>query len=364
MQHSPLADLHRASGAKFMEFGGWDMPLHYGSQLDEHHAVRRHAGMFDVSHMANVDVTGPGALPFLRRVLANDVARIADGGQAQYGCMLNEQAGIIDDLIAYRFAPDRFRLVLNAGRRAVDLAWLRQQSAGCDVAITERAELAMISVQGPEARRLAAPLLGLPLAAAATALANFHATQQGDTLVARTGYTGEDGFEVALPVPAARVLWQGLVAAGVQPCGLGARDTLRLEAGLALHGGDIDENTHPLESRLAWTVAFEPADRDFIGRGPLERVRRDGTKRQLVGLLLIGPGVLRSHQAVFSGDNRVGETTSGSFAPTLARSVALARVTEGLTGTVTVDIRGQRREARIVTPPFVRHGRARIDLGN
>jgi len=361
-RRTPLYDLHGARGARFVDFGGWDMPLHYGSQIDEHHAVRRSSGVFDVSHMCNADVHGARAGEFLRQLLANDVAKLKADGQALYSCMLNDAAGVIDDLIVYRRSTDHYRLVVNASRRDVDLAWIRGRARGFAVEVVERADLAMISIQGPLARERTLPLLTAALRARAQELATFSSAGDGDWLVARTGYTGEDGFEVMLPATDAGSFWTGLLDAGVQPCGLGARDTLRLEAGLALYGNDMDETTHPLESRLAWTVAFDPAERDFVGRRALEEVRRRGSARKLVGLLLRGRGVLRSHQKVLSDGVPVGEITSGTFAPTLARSVALARVAAAAPDTLMVDIRGQMHEARVVTPPFVRNGVARIPL--
>ena len=361
-RRTPLHDLHGARGARFVDFGGWDMPLHYGSQIDEHHAVRRSSGVFDVSHMCSVDVRGVRSTEFLRRLLANDVAKLKADGQALYSCMLNDSAGVIDDLIAYRRSTDHYRLVVNASRRDVDLAWIRGRARGFGVEVVERADLAMISIQGPLARERTLPVLPGALGAPAQGLAPFTSAGHGDWLVARTGYTGEDGFEVMLPATDAGSFWTGLLDAGVQPCGLGARDTLRLEAGLALYGNDIDETTHPLVSRLAWTVAFDPPDRDFVGRTALETVRRDGPARKLVGLLLRGRGVLRSHQKVSSDGVPVGEITSGTFAPTLARSIAFARVAATAPDTLMVDIRGQVHEARVVTPPFVRNGAARIPL--
>ena len=361
-RRTPLYDLHGVRGARFVDFGGWDMPLHYGSQLDEHHAVRRASGVFDVSHMCNADVRGARAGEFLRRVLANDVAKLAADGQALYSCMLNDSGGVIDDLIVYRRSTDHYRLVVNASRREVDLDWLRTHAKVFAVEVVERADLAMLSIQGPMARERTLPLLPAALWAGAQELATFTSVADGEWLVGRTGYTGEDGFEIMLPAADAGSLWAGLLDAGVQPCGLGARDTLRLEAGLALYGNDMDETTHPLESRLAWTVAFDPPDRDFVGRAALEEVRRRGPARKLVGLLLRGRGVLRAHQKVLSSGAPVGEITSGTFAPTLQRSVALARVAADAPDAVMVDIRGQMHEARVVTPPLVRNGTARIPL--
>lgn len=360
-EKTPLYSEHERLGARIVDFGGWDMPLHYGSQVEEHHVVRAEAGMFDVSHMTVVDVTGTHAAAWLRRLLANDVTRLQAPGKALYTCMLNEDGGVIDDLIAYFLGPERFRLVVNAATRAKDLDWMQRQAAGVEVSVTERPELAMIAVQGPSARERAATLLPEAERAEALALAPFTARPCGDLFVARTGYTGEDGWEIILPATAAVAAWQALLAAGVRPCGLGARDTLRLEAGMNLYGQDMDETTTPLESALGWTVAWEPAERDFIGRAALQAQRDDGPPRKLVGLLLEDRGVLRPHQRVVTaaGD---GEVTSGSFAPTLGRSVGFARVPAGAGESVEVDIRGRLLAARVVRPPFVRNGKPRIQL--
>jgi aminomethyltransferase len=362
-QQTPLYAQHVALGARVVDFGGWDMPLHYGSQLDEHHVVRRGAGVFDVSHMRAVDVEGRDAAAFLRHLLANDVHRLQVPGKALYSCMLNEQGGVLDDLIVYYRGPGRYRVVVNAGTAVKDLAWIRLHAATFDVAVVERTDLAMVAVQGPKARELVAGLWDGADRAAALALDTFFATERGGEsglFVARTGYTGEDGFEVMLPAGGVVEFWQRLLAAGVRPCGLGARDTLRLEAGMNLYGNDMDETTTPLESGLAWTVALD-APREFIGRSALEAQQRSGVPRRLVGLLLEERGILRSHQAVYSAAGE-GQTTSGTYSPTLERSIALARVPAGTGAEVEVDIRGKRLRARVVRPPFVRHGKAVIAL--
>ena len=361
---TPLYDTHVRQGAKIVDFGGWDMPLHYGSQIEEHHAVRRDAGMFDVSHMCIVDLTGARVREFLRFLLANDVGRLKSCGKALYSCMLLPNGGVIDDLIVYYLSETWYRLVVNAGTRDKDLAWIRRHAADVDVTVVERRELAMLAVQGPNARRKAVTLLLPEQQAAGLELKPFFGAPFGSWFVARTGYTGEDGFEIMIPAAEAADAWNRLLAQGVQPAGLGARDTLRLEAGMNLYGNDMDEKFHPLESGLAWTVAFEPAGRDFIGREALQHAQREGG-RELVGLLLEDRGVLRSHQKVLVGgttaDNS-GEVTSGTFSPTLNRSIALARVPKTTQPTVQVDIRGKLHAARIVKPPFVRHGQAMIDI--
>src|SRR4051812_19953401 len=266
LKTTPLHDSHKAAGARMVDFGGWDMPVHYGSQIEEHHAVRHAAGVFDVSHMCVIDVHGSRSGEFLRGLLANDVARLRQPGKALYSCMLNEQAGILDDLIVYYLDARWYRVVVNAGTRDSDLAWIRAHAAGFDLDVQERRDLAMLAVQGPQARARLASLLTPPDAQAALALASFVGAQLGAWFVARTGYTGEDGFEVMLPADGAVGLWKSLNDLGVRSCGLGARDTLRVEAGLNLYGNDMDSSTQPLESGLEWTVAFDPPERDFIGR--------------------------------------------------------------------------------------------------
>jgi len=359
---TPLFDEHVVLGARIVPFGGWDMPLHYGSQIREHHRVRRDAGMFDVSHMRIIDLDGSSAPGFLGRLIANDPARLRVPGQALYSCMLNRQGGVIDDLILYFRAPTRYRLVVNAATAEKDLAWMRDQATGMAVHIRPRQDLAMIAVQGPNARTKATDLIPAELRERSMALKPFVAVEQDDWFISRMGYTGEDGFELICPAGEAPALWRGLKDAEVAPCGLGARDTLRLEAGLNLSGQDMDETVSPLESGLAWTIAWGPAERDFIGRSTLEVQRAHGGLRRFVGLLLTGRGVLRRQQEVLSDGKLVGEVTSGGFAPTLERSIAFARVASGIGGGCQVLIHDKGVPARVVKPPFVRNGRPRIDL--
>ncbi len=357
-----LFDTHKEMGARIVPFGGWDMPLHYGSQLDEHHAVRQDAGMFDVSHMLVIDLEGEQCQIFLQRLLANDVARLRQPGKALYSCMLNEQGGVIDDLIVYFLAPGRYRMVVNAGTAEKDLAWIEQQAASCHLEITARRDLAMIAVQGPNARESSLPCLPQALRQSAAELGVFSALEGDGWMVARTGYTGEDGFEIMLPADRADSCWRVLAAAGIQPCGLGARDTLRLEAGMNLYGSDMDEEISPLESGLGWTIAWEPEGREFIGRDALVKQRDKDDNQRLVGLVLLERGVLRNHQQVVADGEVVGEITSGGFAPTLDRSIALARVKGALGGHCEVEIRGKRLPVKVVKPPFVRNGASLIDL--
>ncbi len=367
-----LYDTHVLQGAKIVDFGGWEMPLHYGSQIEEHHAVRRDAGMFDVSHMGVIDLQGARVREFLRSLLANDVGRLKISGAALYSCMLLPSGGVIDDLIAYFVSDTRFRLVVNAGTRDKDIAWIRSHAEGFAVSTVLRADLAIIAIQGPNAREKTVALLPPPQRAAALELRPFRGTAFDSWFIARTGYTGEDGFEVMLPAVDAAQAWNALLAQGIQPAGLGARDTLRLEAGMNLYGNDTDENHHPLESGLAWTVAFEPGDRDFIGRQALQSARLADGGNELVGLLLEDRGVLRSHQKVVvagsagkagaSAAPLLGEVTSGTFSPTLNRSIALARVPRTAAPCVQVEIRGKLHAASIVKPPFVRHGKPLIPV--
>jgi aminomethyltransferase len=360
-RRTPLYDLHLAAGARMVDFGGWDMPVDYGSQIEEHHAVRRDAGMFDVSHMCAVDLRGAGVRALLRRLLANDVTRLTAPGKALYSCMLRPDGGVIDDLIAYYLDDKWFRLVVNAGTADKDLAWIREHAKQIGVAVVARFDLAMIAVQGPHARQKAGALIPAGCRAAAAALGTFFGVPCDEWFVARTGYTGEDGFEVMLPTEEAPAFWRALQAAAVRPCGLGARDTLRLEAGMNLYGNDMDETVSPLESGLAWTVVLE-GNRDFVGKEALLAQQKSGVARKLVGLLLLERGVLRSHQKVFAGAAGEGEVTSGSFSPTLERSIGFARLPAAASGQVEVEIRGRRLPARIVKPPFVRNGRALIEL--
>ncbi len=358
LKHTALHAEHLRLGAKLVDFAGWDMPIQYASQLDEHHAVRQAAGIFDVAHMAVIDLQGSRTRAFLRRLLANDVARLTQPGKALYSCMLREDGGVIDDLICYFIDEQCFRLVVNAGTTDKDLAWIRAQAVPYEVEVRHRGDLGILAVQGPQVRALLVPLLPAALRAPAEALGNFHAAWVGDCLVARTGYTGEDGFELMLPHAALVALWGQLLEAGMKPCGLGARDTLRLEAGMNLYGQDMDEATHPLESGLGWTVAWAPADRDFIGRTALENAR--SASPRLVGLVLEGRGIMRAHMRLRFANGATGETTSGGFAPTMKQSVALARIAAAADGACEVEIRGQWIAARLVKPPFVRHGKVLV----
>ena len=361
-QRTPLYDKHLEAGARIVDFGGWDMPVNYGSQKEEHHAVRRHAGVFDVSHMTIVDLSGDACRSFLQYLLANDVAKIKQPGRALYTCMLNDQGGVIDDLIVYYFDERNYRLVVNAATRDKDLDWIRRHAESFGVQVSERPELAMLAVQGPQARQLAARIIDGAWRDQALQLKPFSALHAGDLFVARTGYTGEDGWEIVLPAANAPQIWDTLLGAGIVPCGLGARDTLRLEAAMNLYGNDMDEEVTPLESGLGWTVAWDPAARNFIGREALERQREAADRSRFVGLVLEGRGVLRSQQRVIADDFGEGLITSGGFSPTMERSIALARVPIGDYESAKVDIRGKLADVRIVKTPFVRNGKVLVDV--
>jgi aminomethyltransferase len=358
LKQTPLNAAHRAMGAKMVDFGGWDMPVNYGSQIDEHHQVRNDSGMFDVSHMRVVDMKGAGVRDFLRYLLANNVDKLVMPGKALYSAMLREDGGVIDDLIVYFMTEEWFRIVVNAGTADKDIAWMKKQAAhhapGLDIA--DHPELAMIAVQGPNAR--AKVWESLPGSRELTEkLVPFSAVEMGTMFIARTGYTGEDGFEIMLPAKAAPMFWATLAERGVKPIGLGARDTLRLEAGMNLYGQDMDETVGPLESGLAWTVDLK-SERDFIGKAAL---LANPPGKKLVGLVLLDRGVLRGHQKVSTAHGD-GEITSGSFSPTLEKSIALARVPNEVQigDTVQVAIRDKMLAAKVVKYPFARNGKGLI----
>jgi len=349
---------HIEAGAKMVDFHGWEMPINYGSQIEEHHAVRKDAGMFDVSHMTIVDVQGSDAKAYLRRLVINDVAKLTVAGKALYTGMLNEDGGVIDDLIIYFFTGTDYRLVVNSATREKDLAWMNKQAEGFDITITERPEFGMIAVQGPNAKAKVATLLTTEQQAAVEGMKPFFGVQVGDLFIATTGYTGEDGYEIIVPETEAANFWQKLLEAGVAPAGLGARDTLRLEAGMNLYGLDMDETISPIAANMAWTIAWEPSDRKFIGREVLEAQKAAGTQPKLVGLVLEEKGVLRSHQVVVTEFGN-GEITSGSFSPTLGHSVALARVPRSVKvgDTVEVEMRKKLVKVQVTKPSFVRNGK-------
>lgn len=364
LKETPLVELHRQMGGKLVDFGGWSMPVNYGSQIEEHHAVRKSAGMFDVSHMTVVDISGDDANTFLRFLLANDVDRLKLQGKALYSGMLNADGGVIDDLIVY-LMEGGYRLVVNCATREKDLAWMTQQAADFEVSIRERPELAMIAVQGPAARAKVHQLLGAAELQHLKVFQGVELLAEGyrDWFVARTGYTGEDGYEIILPAESAADLWQGLATAGVVACGLGARDTLRLEAGMNLYGHEMDEQTSPLVANMAWTIAWQPEDRSFIGRTAISAEQAAGVSHKLVGLVFTGKGVLRAEQRVTSPSvPGEGVITSGTFSPTLGYSIALARVPVDFERDGLVEVRNRQLPVKIIAPCFVRAGKPVFDV--
>lgn len=361
---TPLFELHVEAGAQIVDFGGWQMPLHYGSQMEEHHSVRTNCGLFDVSHMTVVDISGAQATEFLSVLLANDVARLSGDGRALYTCMLNESGGVVDDLIVYRRGVNDFRMVVNAATREKDLAWMTQQAAPFDVALDEQPDLALIAVQGPEAAKVFAAVAaahGLDaLWSKVEQLKPFSACAHNNVFVGRTGYTGEDGYEIIIPGQYAADTWRAFVGQGARPCGLASRDTLRIEAGLNLYGTDMDETVTPLESGLAWTVDFSNPGRLFTGRAALEQQQAGGNVAAFRGIILDGRGVIRSGQKVSTADGQNGIVTSGTFSPTMGCSVGFVRIGRTDVAECTVDIRGRAIEAHLCTLPFVRSGTIRV----
>lgn len=350
---------HLEAGAKMVDFHGWEMPINYGSQIEEHHAVRQDAGMFDVSHMTIVDIEGVDAKAFLQKLVANDVAKLTVAGKALYTGMLNEQGGVIDDLIIYFFTETQYRLVVNSATREKDLAHIGAVAADFEVAVTERPEYAMIAVQGPNAKVKTATILDEQQQAAVEGMKPFFGVQAGDLFIATTGYTGEEGYEIVVHNDGAADLWQKLLDAGVRPAGLGARDTLRLEAGMNLYGSDMDETVSPLAANMAWTIAWEPEERDFIGRAAITKQRAEQSTDKLVGLVLESKGVLRGGSKVIV-EGGEGVITSGTFSPTLGFSVALARVPRSIGETAQVEMRKKLVDVKVVKPSFVRNGKSII----
>lgn len=358
MKQTPLYQAHIDAGGKMVDFGGWEMPLNYGSQIQEHHQVRQDAGMFDVSHMTTVDFKGPEAKQFLQILIANDVAKLTTPGKALYSCMLNESGGVVDDLIVYYQSDTDYRMVINAGTTEKDIAWIESQSEAFDVSVEPRFDLAMIAVQGPNAReKVYQAMPGVEDICGE--LKPFNSASLGGLFIARTGYTGEDGFEIMLPEKSAEFTWKMLLEVGVKPCGLGARDTLRLEAGMSLYGSEMDEQISPLEASLSWTVDLTDGSRKFVGREALELLKNKGTENTIVGLVLEGKGVIRNHQKVLTNSGE-GEVTSGTFSPTMGKAIALASVPKDSQGNCEIEMRNKMVSAKIVKPPFVRNGKVLV----
>ena len=354
-KQTPFINCHTAAGGKIVDFGGWDMPLNYGSQIEEHHAVRQDVGMFDVSHMTIVEVTGNDAKAYLQYLLANDVAKLTVSGKALYSGMLNQEGGVIDDLIVYYLSDTHYRVVVNASTREKDLAWMEKQAENFAVEVVENTDYAMLAVQGPNAIAKTNSVLSAAQQQAVEGLGVFVAADSEGYFIARTGYTGEDGYEIMVPASDAENFWNKLIEAGVKPCGLGARDTLRLEAGMNLYGNDMDETVSPLEANMGWTIAWSE-ERDFIGKSALAAEKEAGVANKLVGLVLEGKGVIRAHMKVVIEGIGEGETTSGTMSPTLKKSIGMARVPKATGDSVMLDIRGKLIPAKVVKACFVRKG--------
>lgn len=361
-RQTPLYDQHIACGARMVDFHGWMMPLHYGSQIDEHHFVRNDAGMFDVSHMTIVDLHGEQVRPFLRKLLANDVAKLTESGKALYSAMLTPEGGVIDDLIVYFLTDTYFRVVVNSSTRDKDLAWITQQAQPFGIEISVRDDLALAAVQGPKAQEKVQSILTESQRQAIKSMKPFFALQVDQYFIATTGYTGESGYEIAMPKEEATDFWAKLLKAGVRPSGLGARDTLRLEAGMNLYGQDMDETISPLVANMAWTIAWQPEDRKFIGREALEKQKQADKREILVGLIMTEKGVLRQGTKVYFTDEQQqtheGVVTSGTFSPTLGYSIAFARVPAGIGEQAVVEIRQKQIPVKVTKPVFVRAGKA------
>lgn len=356
-QTTVLYDEHIAASGKMVDFAGWLLPINYGSQIEEHLAVRQDAGMFDVSHMTVIDVEGTGAQEGLRKILANDIAKCKQPGTAIYSCLLNEEGGIIDDLIVYFLEKNRYRIISNSSTRDTVSAWLTLQLMRYECTLTMHDDLALIAVQGPKAIERLEQVFSPHQYVVMRHLKPFQMVAFAGMIVARTGYTGEHGVEIMIPAERAANLWQDCLRAGIKPCGLGARDTLRLEAGLNLYGTDMNVDTSPLESNLTWTVDLSDPTRDFIGKDALAEVPADHPI--LVGLIILEKGIPRTGQVVW-GDEPIGEITSGTFSPTLSRGIAIARIMPKNLKSVEVDIRGKRVTAAVVPLPFVRHNQVKI----
>jgi glycine cleavage system T protein (aminomethyltransferase) len=359
MRRTPLHDAHRAAGARMVDFAGWEMPVQYSGIIDEHVAVRTRAGLFDVSHMGEVEVRGPGALAACQHATANDVGRLADG-QAQYSLLLTPEGGIVDDVIIYRRSADRFLICVNASNRERDFAYLRQYARGAEV-IDRSDEYALLALQGPRATSILARLTGAQLARVPRFAFTEGEVAGCGALIAHTGYTGEDGWELYCAPDDAETLWNAILEAGrpdgIAPAGLGARDTLRLEAALPLYGHELSEEGTPFEARLAWVVRMQKGD--FVGRAALATHRERGPRRCLIGIELTEPGVPRAGYRVLRGHRPVGEVTSGTKSPTLGKGIALGYVeptASNLATALAVEIRGKAVAALVVQLPFYRSG--------
>ena len=358
MLKTPLFDCHLSANAKMVDFSGWNMPINYGSQLQEHNCVRNNCGIFDVSHMLGVDIYGSQAEEFLRHVLACDVVKLKVNS-AQYGCMLNHDAGIIDDLITYRVGSDSFRIVINAGNRESDVAWFRENSKNFDVMLSTLENLAIVAVQGPNAVEVVSKSVPCNISAEVKSLKPFTFKQSGDWFFARTGYTGEDGFEIMMPGNEAVDFWNKILSNGGEPVGLGARDTLRLEAGMHLYGSDMNDSTTPLERGLGWSVDLSDETRDFIGKKRYLELKTQGVSTKWAGVVLREKGILRSGQEISFDNGSIGYITSGSFSPTLGLAIGLAYIPK-VGSNPQVNIRKKLLEIEVVKPRFVKNNKSLI----
>jgi len=352
-----LHQAHIDAGAKMVDFGGWEMPINYGSQIEEHHAVRKDKGMFDVSHMTVVDLEGNDSEKFLLKLLANDVRKLNDG-KALYSTMLNNDGGIIDDLIVYKRSQNNYRLVVNAGTREKDLAWIEKQIIGFDAQFEEKPQLAMLAVQGPQAINACLKILPKDTSEKLSELKKFSAIDTQEYFIGRTGYTGEDGVEIIVSEKTAIDLWNKLLKVDVAPCGLGARDTLRLEAGMHLYGQDMNEEVNPLECGLGWTVRKE--ELNFNGAEALNKIRDNGITKKMTGVVLTTRGILRHDQHLVDENGLTGIITSGSFSPSTEVAIAMAIVDKKIGNEVKVQIRKKELPVKLVKLPFVRNGESNI----
>lgn len=357
MNYTPFYQCHLDSGGKIVDFGGWALPVNYGSQIKEHEAVRTDVGMFDVSHMVITDVHGAEAKAFLRHLISNDVEKLEKHGigKALYAALLNREAGVIDDLIVY-LTSFGYRIVSNAATEAKDMGWIKQVAGDFQVSLFPRRDLAMLAVQGPNAIQkvsAAHPEVAEQL----LILKPFASVENNGYFYARTGYTGENGLEIMFPKDEAKTLWLTLLDHGVEPCGLGARDTLRLEAGMNLYGHEMDESITPLECTMDWVVDLSDESRDFIGKKAYELAKLSADNMTQVGLLMQGKGVLRDGQELQLNGEKIGVITSGTFSPSMKQSIAIARINKNIDGVIDVIIRDKKEPVKIVKLPFVRNGK-------
>jgi aminomethyltransferase len=354
-RQTPLFDAHRRLGARIVDFAGWQMPVQYSSVIAEHEAVRTAAGLFDVSHMGEIEFVGPGALQAANALISNDLARCADG-QAVYAGLLNERGGFVDDVVAYRISPEHILICVNASNREKDFAWMSERATG--VKPHDRSDdYALLAIQGPRAASIVQRMTSTDLSPLARYRFTTGKVARAECIISRTGYTGEDGFELYCAPTDAEGLWNDLLTEGeregLKPAGLGARDSLRTEMKFALYGNDIDDAHTPLEAQLGWVVKLDKPD--FVGKAPLVAQKSQGVTRQLVGFELTGSGVPRQGYPIVQGGQKVGEVTSGTLGPSVKKPIGMGYVPTPLAGegsTFEIDIRGRPVPARVVKTPF------------